>query len=96
MSYRYQKQDWKTYDKTLPDRVQENSLITKKRLDHMEEGIEKNSMDLAIGDLVLGNSTKPDASFEIDDDAKEIKLNIVFSITTSLHNIFLHAFYTID
>ena len=86
MSYRYQKQNWKTYDKTLPDRVQENSLITKKRLDHMEEGIEKNSMDLAIGDLVLGNSTKPDASFEIDDDANEIKLNIVFPKASDIND----------
>lgn len=78
MSYEYTKQEWETYDKTLPTRLQENSVITKRRLDHMEDGIERNSMSLTIGDLVVGDSAVPDASFEVDEEAKERRLNIVF------------------
>lgn len=86
MSYRYQKQSWKTYDKTLPDRVQEDSLITKQRLDHMESGIEQNSMPLTIGDLVIGKDTTPSASFVTDEDAQEIKLNIVFPKSSDIND----------
>ncbi|MDD3121986.1 MAG: hypothetical protein PHC62_00555 [Candidatus Izemoplasmatales bacterium] len=78
MSYDYTKQNWKTYDKTLPSRLQDDSVITKKRLDHMEDGIEKNSMSLEIGDLIVGDSATPDASIEIDEDSKSKKLNIIF------------------
>ena len=78
MSYEYTKQTWETYDKTLPTRLQENSVITKKRLDHMEDGIEKNSIPLVIGDLIIGDSSVPDASIVLDEDAQEKRLNIVF------------------
>lgn len=78
MSYKYIKQNWETYDKTLPSRLQEDSIITKKRLEHMEEGIEKNSKSLVIGDLTLGDSPIPSASIEEDENSEDIKLNIVF------------------
>lgn len=78
MAFKYIKHDWETYDKTLPTRVQEKSIITKERLDHMEEGIQKNSKPLAIGDLTVGDSPIPSASVEDDDDLEEVRLNIVF------------------
>lgn len=78
MSYKYSKQNWEPYDKTLPTRLQENSLITKERLEHIEEGIEKNSKPLTIGELKIGDSEIPSASVEDDDDAQEVRLNIVF------------------
>ncbi len=86
MSYEYEKQSWENYDKTLPDRVQPDSIITKKRLDHMEDGIEKNSMSLSIGELTLGQNTIPDASITIDEENHEKKLNIVFPITTEIND----------
>lgn len=32
MSYEYEQQEWKTYDKTLPDNSQQEAIITKKGL----------------------------------------------------------------
>ena len=78
MSYKYVKQDWESYDKTVPTRLQENSIITKERIEHIEEGIQKNSMPLVIGDLSIGDSAIPSANFEEDEEAEEIRLNIVF------------------
>ena len=77
MSYEYTKQEWETYDKTLPTRLQENSVITKRRLDHMEDGIERNSMSLTIGDLVVGDSAVPDASFEVETQLLPILIILV-------------------
>lgn len=78
MSYKYTKQNWEPYDKTLPTRLQENSIITKERLEHMEEGIQENSIPLVIGDLTIGDSPIPAASIEEDEDLEEKRLNIVF------------------
>lgn len=86
MSYEYTKQTWETYDKTLPTRLQENSVITKKRLDHMEDGIEKNSIPLVIGDLIIGDSSVPDASIVLDEDAQEKRLNIVFPKSSEIED----------
>lgn len=78
MSYQYSKQNWEMYDKTLPSRLQEDSIITKKRLEHMEDGIERNSMPLVIGDLINGDSEMASGSVVVDEDAQEVKLNLVF------------------
>lgn len=86
MSYEYSKQNWKTYDKTLPTRLQEDSVITKKRLDHMEDGIERNSMSLEIGDLIVGDSSVPSASFEVDEESKERRLNIIFPKSSEIED----------
>jgi len=84
MSYEYENQEWKTYDKTLPDRVQDDAIITKKRLDHMEAGIKQSSRSLEIGKLTIGDSNIPDAYFEEEDDS--IKLNIQFPRTSEIQD----------
>lgn len=84
MSYNYEQQEWKTYDKTLPDNAQQEAIITKKRLDHIEEGLKKSSRSLAIGKLTVGKTSIPDAYFEEDDD--EIRLNIEFPKTSEIQD----------
>ena len=76
MSYEYEQQEWKTYDKTLPDNSQQEAIITKKRLDHIESGLKKASRTLEIGKLTVGTTNIPDAYFDEDED--EIRLNIEF------------------
>ena len=42
--YRYKKQDWENYNKAIEEFNQPNAIITRNRLEHMEQGIERNSM----------------------------------------------------
>lgn len=84
MSYGYIKQQWTKYDKTLPTRVQDESVITKKRLDYIEDGLEKASVPLVIGDLTISDSTFPNANIEYDEDSITNKLNIWFPKNTEI------------
>lgn len=84
MSYEYEQQEWKTYDKTLPDNSQQEAIITKKRLDHIESGLKKASRTLEIGKLTVGTTNIPDAYFDEDED--EIRLNIEFPKTSEIQD----------
>ena len=61
MPNNYEQQEWKTYDKTLPDNAQQEAIITKKRLDHIEEGLKKSNRSLEIGKLTVGKTKIPNA-----------------------------------
>lgn len=77
MAYQYTKQNWEDYDYKLEASDQPNAIITKQRLDHMERGIEANSMELAA---VYKSATRPSASFRTDKVNKRTVLDITFPV----------------
>lgn len=79
MAYKYKKQLWSTYNNSLEASDQPEAVITKARLDHMEEGIQYNSMELVA---ICKSDTLPGASFTVDNMNKRKVLNITFPILT--------------
>lgn len=77
MAYKYTKQVWKNYNNALESSDQPQAIITKQRLDHMEEGIQYNSMELVA---ICKSDTVPGASFSVDTVNKRKVLNITFPI----------------
>lgn len=77
MAYQYTKQNWENYNFKMEASEQPNAIITKSRLDHMERGIEANSMELAA---VYQSSARPSASFRTDKVNKRIVLDITFPV----------------
>lgn len=77
MAYQYTKQNWENYNFKMEASEQPNAIITKSRLDHMERGIEANSMELAA---VYQSSSRPSASFRTDKVNKRIVLDITFPV----------------
>lgn len=77
MAYKYTKQVWNNYNNALEASDQPHAIITKQRLDHMEEGIQYNSMELVA---ICKSDTVPGASFSVDTVNKRKVLNITFPI----------------
>lgn len=77
MSYEYQKNNWESYDDTVDISRQPDAIITKKKLDKMEAGIERASMTFEIGNITTDNE-EPSASITIDEFSHTRKLNIAF------------------
>lgn len=72
----YQKNTWQVYDYTIPFHEQPNAIITKAKLDNIENGIEK-----AVTDFKIGNVSKGDDAYcEIitdENDPSIKKINMV-------------------
>lgn len=79
MAYKYIRQNWENYDFKFEADQQPNAIITKSRLEHMERGIEANSMELAA---VYKSATRPSATFRTDRINKRIVLDITFPVPT--------------
>ena len=79
MAYRYSRQNWENYDFKLEAIDQPAAVITKSRLEHIEAGIEENSMELAA---VYRSGVRPSASFRVDKENKRIVLDLTFPIPT--------------
>lgn len=77
MAFKYKKQSWNNYNVALEVSDQPNAIITKQRLDHMEEGIQENSMELVA---IYKSDTVPGAYFSVDTVNKRKVLNITFPI----------------
>ena len=72
----YQKNTWEVYDHTVPFHEQPNAIITKKKLDRIENGIENAVTDFKMGTVSKGT----DAYCEIiadEDDPSIKKINMV-------------------
>lgn len=77
MAYKYKPQSWKDYNGSLEASDQPEAIITKQRLDYMEKGIQKNSMELyALSDT----DETPGAVFEEDTVNKRRILKIHFPL----------------
>lgn len=79
MAYSYNKQSWQNYNVNLEATEQLDAIITKSRLDHMENGIQANSMELTT---IYKSDTTPNAIFITDTINKRKVLNITFPILT--------------
>lgn len=79
MAYSYNKQSWQNYNVNLEATEQLDAIITKSRLDHMENGIQANSMELTT---IYKSGTTPNAIFITDTINKRKVLNITFPILT--------------
>ena len=78
MASRYIPNKWELYDPNLPDEIQVNSYITKRRLEHMEEGIRSASIKLEIGTVKIGNDDNYGVVIVEDKDTETRRLNITF------------------
>lgn len=67
MAYGYTPNNWKKYDDSKPLNEQLETIITKEKLEHIEEGIKNNSIERRIGNII-SDPTKiiPNAQYRID------------------------------
>lgn len=77
MGYKYRKQNWEDYNNAIESFNQPNAVITRNRLNHMEQGIERNSMELIT---TVSSDYHPSAVFREDSINKRISLDITFPI----------------
>ena len=77
MAYKYKPQRWANYNGSLEASDQPEAIITKQRLDYMEKGIQKNSMELYAS---CDTDETPGAIFEEDTVNKRKVLKIHFPI----------------
>lgn len=77
MSYEYIKNNWDSYDESVDISKQPDAIITKKKLDKMEAGIERASMSIEIGNITTDND-KASASITVDEFSHSRKINIAF------------------
>lgn len=78
MAYEYEKNDWEGYLESKPLTQQPNAIITKIKLDRMENGIERANMTFEAGNISISNDEKPSVSFTTDEINHTRKLNIAF------------------
>lgn len=83
MSYEYEKNSWESYKEDIALEKQPDSIITKKKLDIMELGIERASMTLEPGNITISEKGEPSVSISIDEINHSRKLNIAFPKQTS-------------
>ena len=77
MGYEYQKNSWESYNEDIIIEKQPDAIITKRKLDRLENGVERASMSLEVGKITTDNEN-PSASIEVDEITHTRKLNISF------------------
>ena len=76
MASRYEPNRWEIFDPNIPVEQQVHSFITKRKLEHMEEGIVNANVALEVGEVKMGNNY---GVFIVEDlENKTRKLNITF------------------
>lgn len=78
MAYEYEKNDWEGYLESKPITQQPDAIITKVKLDRMENGIERANMTFEAGNITMSDNEKPSVSFTTDEINHTRKLNIAF------------------
>ena len=76
MASKYIPNIWELYNPDLPNEDQPNSFITKRKLEHMERGIEEANIELEIGEVSMGEDYK--VTITDDEENQTRKLNITF------------------
>lgn len=78
MAYQYKKNNWNEYDKdrTYQDNLENDAVISKKKLDHMEDGIFMASADLTIGSISIGDKTSAHIEFNKLVGTKRLNITI--------------------
>ena len=87
----YQKNTWVIYNKDIPNYDQPNSFITKRKLDHMEEGIQNAVTDFTIGTVTKGTNIGGEIiADENDPSVRKINLVLPKEVSWLFSNIELH------
>lgn len=78
MAYQYKKNNWNEYDKdkTYQDNLENDAVISKKKLDHMENGIFMANADLTIGSISVGDKTSAYIEFNKLVGTKRLNITI--------------------
>lgn len=78
MVYQYKKNNWNEYDKnrTYQDNLENDAVISKKKLDHMEDGIFMANADLTIGSISVGDKTSAYIEFNKLVGTKRLNITI--------------------
>lgn len=76
MASSYIPNKWELHNPDLPDEIQVNSFITKRRLEHMEEGIRTANIKLEVGEVKVGNTLNVVIVEDKENDTR--RLNITF------------------
>lgn len=78
MAYQYKKNNWNEYDKdrTYQDNLENDAVISKKKLDHMEDGIFMANADLTIGSISVGDKTSAYIEFNKLVGTKRLNITI--------------------
>lgn len=79
--YEYEKNNWKSFDDSLPVGEQVDAIITKKKLDRMEDGIQRASMTIEAGKVSVGE--RGAVSVTTDETNHRHLINVVFPETKS-------------
>lgn len=82
MGYEYQKNNWEGYNEDAIIDKQPDAIITKKKLDRIEQGIERASMTLEAGNITTENEN-PSLSVTVDEISHTKKINIAFPKSSS-------------
>ena len=86
----YKKQTWNDYDKSQTEdfNLKNGGIITSKKLDYMEQGIEEASKDLSTELNIIGKGLKSTMEIVEEDSNKKIVLNLSeYDDTTILEKI---------
>ena len=78
MASNYDKNRWDLYNPNIPNDEQPHSFITRRKLQVMEDGIEKANIPLEIGEVVMSEDSSYDVNITEDVFNKTKKLNIKF------------------
>lgn len=78
MAYQYKKNNWNEYnkDRTYQDNLENDAVISKKKLDHMEDGIFMANADLTIGSISVGDKTSAYIEFNKLVGTKRLNITI--------------------
>ena len=76
MASAYTPNKWELYNPNIPKEDQPHSFITKRKLEHIEKGIETASVSLVVGEITMGDTYN--VTITEDEENKVRKLNITF------------------
>lgn len=78
MASNYTPNKWELYDQALPPEIQVNSYITKRKLEHMEDGIKNANIELVLGDVKIGTDENYGVKIEKDEVNETKRLHVTF------------------
>ena len=82
MAYQYKPNNWNVYDesKSYEENKANDAVITKKKLDHLEDGVKKASADIVMGTIEVAEGATPSAAFELDNVTGTRTFNLVLPL----------------
>ena len=78
MAYQYKPNNWNAYDesKSYAENKANDAVITKKKLDHLEAGVQKASADIVVGTVDVVEGATPAGTFDLNTTTGTRVLNL--------------------